>query len=81
MRRARIVDVSELEPPRPLAVAVAALRELGDGQYLVVRHRREPVPLYAMLTEMGFSYRVREGAVTPIEVVIWASSDEPPVEA
>lgn len=81
MRRARIVDVSDLEPPRPMEVALATLRELADDEYLVFRHRREPFPLYAMLTEMGFSYRVRAGTVTPIEVVIWDGDDDPLPEA
>ncbi len=79
MLRARIVDVSELEPPEPMAVALASLRELGVDEYLVLRHRREPIPLFPMLIEMGFACRVRDGRATPIEVVIWRSDAPEPV--
>lgn len=78
MARARVLDVSELEPPEPMVRVLAALRELGDDEFLVFRHRREPFPLYPMLTEMGFSYRVRKGEVTPVEVLIWAGEGEEP---
>ena len=79
MPRARIVDVSELEPPQPMQVALENLRTLADGEYLVLQHRREPYPLYAMLAEIGFCYRARKGARTAIEVLIWArDADEPP---
>lgn len=78
MARLRIVDVSELEPPEPLTVALEAVRELSGDELLVLRHRREPFPLYTMLAEMGFSYNVRKGTVTPVEVVIWLGRGEVP---
>lgn len=79
--RARFVDVSELEPCRPLEVALAELRSLAADEYLVLGHRREPVPLYAMLPAMGFSHRVRKGRTTPFEIVIWRSVQPPPGDA
>jgi hypothetical protein len=74
--RARFVDVSELEPPRPMEVALAQLRGLAPGEHLVLAHRREPVPLYALLGPMGFQHRVRPGRHTAFEIVIWRA-DEP----
>jgi hypothetical protein len=78
MRRARIIDVSDLEPPRPMQIALRNLRDLERDEYLVFRHRREPHPLYPMLQDMGFAYSVRRGSETPVEVVIWAKGSEPP---
>lgn len=75
MLRERILDVSELEAPEPLRAAVAAIHELGEGEYLCMRHRREPFPLYRMLAEMGFSYRVRDGECTRYEIVIWRADN------
>lgn len=79
---ARIVDVSGLEPPQPMQVALEQLRTLGAEDYLVLQHRREPIPLYAMLGQLGFAHRVRKGAATAIEVVIWRrGTPEPEVQA
>jgi hypothetical protein len=81
MLRCRTVDVSALEPPQPMEVALAALRELAADEYLVLQHRREPVPLYAMLAAMGFCHRVRPGRATAVEVVIWRAGGEAPEAA
>jgi hypothetical protein len=78
MARARVVDVSELEPPEPMTVALATLRDLAPDEYLVLRHRREPIPLYAMLTGLGFAWRLRTGSVTAFEVLIWRKADAEP---
>ncbi|MBK8975669.1 MAG: DUF2249 domain-containing protein [Planctomycetes bacterium] len=76
----RIVDVSDLPPPEPMRVALAALAELRPGERLILRHRREPFPLYPMLAELGFSHRTRPGAVTSYEIVIWRATEPPPEE-
>jgi uncharacterized protein (DUF2249 family) len=52
----RVLDVSELVPPEPLERILAALDELGRGEELLVRHRREPFPLYNLLRNMGFDW-------------------------
>lgn len=75
MTRERILDVSELEAPEPFRLAVAAVGELEEGEYLCMRHRREPFPLYEMLDKLGFSYRVREGMHTRCEILIWRADD------
>ncbi len=75
MAKERVLDVSELEAPEPFRIASAALTELQDGEYLCMCHRREPFPLYKTLGELGFSYRVREGARTKYEILIWRTDD------
>lgn len=71
MARPRILDVSELEPPEPMTRALAALRALAPDEYLLLRHRRVPVPLLPMLAELGFAHRVRPGRTTAVEVLAW----------
>lgn len=78
--RARLVDVSALPAPEPLQAALAALAGLAADEYLVLAHRREPVPLYELLAAAGYRHRVRRGRATAIEVVIWRA-DGPDPEA
>ena len=75
MVRERVLDVSELEAPEPFRMAVAAIEALEAGQFLRLCHRREPFPLYETLARMGFSHRVRDGARTKYEILIWRADD------
>ncbi|WP_232011459.1 DUF2249 domain-containing protein [Moritella yayanosii] len=52
------LDVSELSAPEPMRQIFLALAALSLGQCLVIYHRKNPVPLYPKLTELGFVYRV-----------------------
>ena len=52
------LDVSELPAPEPMRQILLALAALSPGQCLVISHRKNPVPLYPKLTELGFVYRV-----------------------
>ena len=52
------LDVSELPAPEPMHQILLALAALSHGQCLVIYHRKNPVPLYPKLTELGFVYRV-----------------------
>lgn len=54
--KARILDVSQMEPPQPLQVALAALDTLAPGEYLCLLHRREPVLLYPLLEQRGYAH-------------------------
>lgn len=60
------LDVSDLPPPEPLEQALDALSALAPGDRLVLRHRRQPYPLYDILKRMGYRWEVngREGAWT-----------------
>ncbi|MDX2322459.1 MAG: DUF2249 domain-containing protein [Moritella sp.] len=52
------LDVSELEAPEPMRQILQALAALSRGQCLIVQHRKNPVPLYPKLIQLGFAYRV-----------------------
>lgn len=77
MRAVRI-DTSGLEPPEPMARALEALGALAADEYLVMAHRREPLPLYDLLPVLGFQYRARPGASTAFEVVVWRAGQPDP---
>lgn len=76
--RERILDVSGLEAPEPFRAALAAVHELEEGEILRLCHRREPFPLYETLARLGFCYRVRDGARTKFEILIWRADDSEP---
>lgn len=52
------LDVSELEAPEPMRQVLLALAALSYGQCLIIYHRKNPVPLYQKLTDLGFVYRI-----------------------
>lgn len=67
----QIIDVSELEPPEPLEQILDALADLPDGGWLRVTHRRDPVPLYRMLRDMGYRWKTDCLATGRFEILIW----------
>lgn len=57
-------------------LALAALDELGRGEYLRMTHRREPFLLFEKLDGGGFGYDVRAGSGdAPCEIFIWRDGD------
>jgi hypothetical protein len=76
--RPRHVDVRELEPPLPLVRALAAVQSLAADEYLVLHHRREPVPLYELLSAMGFAHQTRSAAADRFEIMIWRAAGPAP---
>lgn len=50
------VNVSALAPPEPMTVILMHLATLTQQECLLVKHRRQPFPLYEKLKEAGFSY-------------------------
>lgn len=50
------LDVSQLAPPEPMTVILTNLAKLAKHECLLIRHRRQPFPLYEKLNEAGFSY-------------------------
>lgn len=50
------VDVSGLAPPEPMTVILNHLSKLTAQQCLLIKHRRQPFPLYEKLNDAGFSY-------------------------
>ncbi len=68
------LDVSALEPCEPLERILEALPRLGAGDWLRVRHRREPRPLYGLLAEGGFRWWTRCDE-RGCEIRIWRDGD------
>jgi len=71
----RTLDVTELEPCEPLEQTLAAVADLGPGEFLRVLHRREPLPLYPLLQELGCDWSCRSGRNSAIELLIWRRDD------
>jgi len=71
-----IVDVHELQPPEPMQRALDALDTLAEGQYLKIIHRMQPFPLYDILSDNGFKYKVVDGEVRVFDIYVWRAKDE-----
>jgi uncharacterized protein (DUF2249 family) len=48
------LDARELEHPKPLELAMKALRELDDKNYFYMIHRKNPIPLLDLASEQNF---------------------------
>jgi hypothetical protein len=73
----RLLDVSALEPPEPLTRILDALDDLQRDDWLRIRHRREPYPLYGMLRDMGFAWRT-DWNPAGLEILVWHDDRPPP---
>jgi hypothetical protein len=73
----RLLDVRDLEPPEPLERILAALADLGEDDWLRVRHRREPYPLYGLLRNMDFLWRGL-WSNGELEILIWPANRPAP---
>ena len=71
-----VVDVHELQPPEPMQRALDALDTLTEGQYLKIIHRMQPFPLYDILSDNGFKYKVVDGEVSAFDIYVWRTKDE-----
>lgn len=69
------IDVSELEPPQPMTVILEALNKLPKGHFLVVNHRRKPVPLFSLLAEQDYCWRHQLEAEEKHCIFIWHKQD------
>mgnify|MGYP000265314172 CR=1 FL=1 len=68
------VDVSQLEPPEPMSVILAHLAKLEHQMCLLIKHRRQPFPLYEKLNDAGFSYHCELISQNEIELYIFHQS-------
>jgi uncharacterized protein (DUF2249 family) len=60
--RAITLDARELEHPKPLELAMKALRELDEGNYFYMIHRKNPIPLLDLASEQNFQVLNKEDA-------------------
>jgi hypothetical protein len=70
------VDVKELFPPEPMTMIVSALAQLAGTQCLLVRHRRQPFPLYEKLLQAGWAYHCQIHNEDDISLFIYRKSDQ-----
>lgn len=75
MGREYLLDATYMEPPEPLVRALEMAEVLEAGDYLRLRHRREPCLLYDNLNQRGFAYITRAGIDVAFEVFIWREDD------
>ena len=54
------LDARELEHPKPLELAMKALRELDEENYFYMVHRKNPIPLLDLASEQNFQVLNRE---------------------
>lgn len=52
-----VLDTREFDHPVPLEKAVKAFRTLPPSEVIHMIHRREPIPLFEILTRNGGFYR------------------------
>lgn len=67
----QLLDVRALEPPEPLEQILDALVDLPEDDWLRVLHRRDPIPLYPMLREMGYRWQTTFIELDHFEILIW----------
>jgi hypothetical protein len=48
------LDARELEHPKPLELAMQALRSLNETNYFYMIHRKNPIPLLDLASEQHF---------------------------
>ncbi len=71
----RVLDVSDLEPCEPLQQSIAVARALAPGEFLRVRHRREPLMLFPLLKDAGYAWRCVQRGEAVFDIYIWAERD------
>jgi len=76
MQKEFSLDATQMEAPEPLMLTLEMLEDLGQGDYLRFRHRREPLPLYDNLHQAGFSFITCIGDEVEFEVFIWHEGDD-----
>ncbi len=72
-----VLDARELEHPKPLELAMQALRALDRESYLYMIHRKNPIPLLDLAKEQGFTLLSQEDSDAVWHILI---SKDPSVE-
>ncbi|MCW8935656.1 MAG: DUF2249 domain-containing protein [Gammaproteobacteria bacterium] len=70
-----LIDVHEMQPPEPMDVVMKGLDNLNQGEYIKMIHRMQPHPLYDVLLDNGFRYKVTNGEYG-FDIYIWFAKDK-----
>ncbi len=76
--KAIVLDVRQLSHPEPFEMAMKALEERGEGEYIKMVHRREPFPLYEVVEKKGLHHETLQTGDALYEIYIWEGSNLPP---
>ena len=66
----RIVDGRDLEQPEPFVLTMEALDAIQPGQSVLLRLRREPLPLYRALELNGYVWETTNFDDGTVEILI-----------
>ncbi len=67
----KLLDVSELEAPEPLVLAVRALEELKEDEVLLFKHRMNPRHLFNEIAARGMRYEIIKDEPNDFLMKIW----------
>ena len=67
----KLLDVSLLEAPEPLIMAVRALEELKEDEVLVFKHRMNPRHLFNEIAARGMRYEIIKDEPNDFLMKIW----------
>ncbi len=70
-----VLDVHEMQSPEPMEVVMDMLEKLNQGEYIKMLHRMQPFPLYDILLENGFRYKVTNGEFG-FDIYVWFAKDK-----
>lgn len=70
-----LLDVRGLEPCEPMDRILQRIEHLGAGERLRALISREPVPLYPLLEQRHFAWRVARLEPGCCELLIWRAGD------
>jgi uncharacterized protein (DUF2249 family) len=54
------LDVRELDHPLPMEMAIDAFKKLSNSEVIHIIHRRNPTPLFEILTNNGGFYHTHQ---------------------
>jgi len=69
------LNTCEMQPPQPMELVLQAIDELQTGQYIKMIHRMEPQPLYNILLDNGYRYKVDTSSGL-FNIYIWKAVDK-----
>jgi len=69
------LDARELEHPKPLELAMKALRELDQENYFYMIHRKNPIPLLDLASEQNFQVLNKEDEAGNWHILIAKTHD------